>query len=49
MLAAGPLDDTVTAAALSECFDTAVTLERRNGRFIALAAPEAQSRPRRGF
>ena len=39
VLAAGPLEDTVTAAALSACFDTTVTLERRNGRFIALAAP----------
>jgi len=41
VLSAGPLDDTVTAAALSACFDTTVTLERRNGRFIALATPEA--------
>jgi iron complex transport system ATP-binding protein len=40
VLAAGPLDDTVTAANLSACFDTTVTLERRNGRFIALATPE---------
>src|SRR5205085_8325696 len=40
VLAAGPLDETVTAAALSACFDTAVSLERRNGRFIALATPE---------
>jgi len=39
VLAAGPLEETVTAAALSACFDTTVTLERRNGRFIALAAP----------
>src|SRR5687768_11978237 len=39
VLSAGPLDDTVTAAALSACFDTTVTLERRNGRFIALASP----------
>ena len=39
VLAAGPLDETVTAAALSACFDTAVTLERRQGRFIALASP----------
>src|SRR5581483_9963541 len=31
VLAAGPLEDTVTAAALSACFDTTVTLERRNG------------------
>jgi iron complex transport system ATP-binding protein len=42
VLAAGPLDETVTAAALSACFDTAVTLERRAGRFIALAEPEAR-------
>jgi prolyl oligopeptidase len=40
VLAAGPLDDTVTSAALSACFDTTVALERRNGRFIALATPE---------
>jgi iron complex transport system ATP-binding protein len=44
VLAAGPLDETLTAEALSECFDTAVTLERRAGRFIALAEPEAPSR-----
>ena len=37
VLAAGPLDDTLTADALSACFDTKVGLERRNGRFIALA------------
>ena len=37
VLAAGPLDETLTAATLSACFETAVTLERRNGRFIALA------------
>jgi iron complex transport system ATP-binding protein len=42
VLAAGPLDTTVTADALSACFDTAVTLERRAGRFIALAEPEAR-------
>ena len=42
VLAAGPLDDTVTAAALSACFDTTVTLERRNGRFIALATSAAE-------
>src|SRR5438270_3133559 len=39
VLAAGPLDETLTAEALSACFATAVSLERRNGRFIALAAP----------
>ena len=44
VLAAGPLDDTLTAGALSECFDTAVNLERRAGRFIALAEPEASVR-----
>jgi prolyl oligopeptidase len=43
VLAAGPLDDTVTAAALSACFETTVTLERRNGRFIALATAAAPS------
>ena len=40
VLAAGPLDETVTAGALSACFDTTVTLERRAGRFIAFATPE---------
>ena len=46
VLAAGPLDETVTAAALSACFDTTVILERRDGRFIALAAPQpSQDRP----
>jgi iron complex transport system ATP-binding protein len=40
VLAAGPLEETVTAETLSACFDTTVTLERRNGRFIALATPE---------
>ena len=39
VLAAGPLDETLTAEALSACFATAVSLERRAGRFIALAAP----------
>lgn len=41
VMAAGPLDETLTADALSACFDTTVTLERRAGRFIALATPEA--------
>jgi iron complex transport system ATP-binding protein len=41
VLAAGPLDDTLTADTLSACFDTAVTLERRGGRFIALATEPA--------
>jgi iron complex transport system ATP-binding protein len=49
VLAAGPLDETITAAALSECFDTAVTLERRAGRFIALAEPEALKRTPSGL
>ncbi|HVW32482.1 MAG TPA: prolyl oligopeptidase family serine peptidase, partial [Acidimicrobiia bacterium] len=39
VLAAGPLDETVTAGNLSACFATTVTLERRSGRFIALAVP----------
>jgi prolyl oligopeptidase len=38
VLASGALDGTLSAEALSECFDTNVTLERRAGRFIALAA-----------
>jgi iron complex transport system ATP-binding protein len=41
VLAAGPLDETLTADALSACFDTTVTLERRAGRFIALATEPA--------
>ena len=40
VLAAGPLDGTLTGEALSACFDTTVTLERRAGRFIAFATPE---------
>ena len=35
--AAGPIDDVLTSAALSECFGIDVTLERRNGRFFAYA------------
>jgi|GEM_PF-49218 len=46
VLASGPLDDTLTADALSACFGTSVTLERRNGRFIALATtPAATAAP----
>jgi iron complex transport system ATP-binding protein len=36
--AAGPLEATLTAAALSECFGLAVTLERRGDRWSAAAA-----------
>ena len=46
VLAAGPLEDTLTAEALSECFEVVVTLERRAGRFIALgvvARPRSSS------
>jgi iron complex transport system ATP-binding protein len=35
--AAGPLDDVLTSAALSECFGISVTLERRGDRFSAFA------------
>jgi iron complex transport system ATP-binding protein len=37
VLAAGPLDDTLTATALSETFGLRLCLERRNGRFSAYA------------
>ncbi len=36
--AAGPLEETLTAAALSECFGLAVALERRGDRWTAAAA-----------
>ena len=45
VLAAGPLDETLTAEALSACFDTTVTLERRAGRFIAFASPTEEAEP----
>ena len=35
--AAGPIDDVLTSAALSECFGIDVTLERRNDRWSAFA------------
>jgi iron complex transport system ATP-binding protein len=35
VLAAGPLDDVLTADALSACFGLALTLERRHGRWLA--------------
>jgi iron complex transport system ATP-binding protein len=35
--AAGPIDDVLTSAALSDCFGIDVTLERRNGRWSAFA------------
>jgi iron complex transport system ATP-binding protein len=37
VLAAGPLPETLTAAALSDCFDVKVTLEHRAGRWLAVA------------
>jgi len=45
VLAAGPLEATLTAGSLSDCFDTTVTLERRAGRFIALASPAPEPPP----
>lgn len=36
-LAQGPIDEVLTAALLSECFDTQLTLERRRGRYVAWA------------
>ncbi len=38
VMAAGPLDQALSAETLSACFGLAVTLERRGDRFIALAA-----------
>jgi len=38
VLAAGPLEETLTGEALSDCFELPVALERRNGRFMALGA-----------
>jgi hypothetical protein len=38
VLAAGPLADTLSAKTLSACFGLEVTLERRGGRYVALAA-----------
>ena len=38
VLAAGPINETLTAAALSECFGLKLGLERRHGRWTAWAA-----------
>ena len=38
VLAAGPLDETLTSTNLSECFGLDLTLERRHGRWTARAA-----------
>ena len=38
VLAAGPLEDTLTGASLSECFGLDLLLERRHGRWTARAA-----------
>ncbi|MXV97125.1 MAG: ATP-binding cassette domain-containing protein [Acidimicrobiaceae bacterium] len=38
VLAAGPLDETLTSRNLSECFGLELTLERRHGRWTARAA-----------
>ncbi|MEZ5142010.1 MAG: ATP-binding cassette domain-containing protein [Acidimicrobiales bacterium] len=37
--AAGPIEDVLTGEALSGCFGVAVSLERRDGRYRAVAAP----------
>ncbi|MEQ8839625.1 MAG: ATP-binding cassette domain-containing protein [Acidimicrobiales bacterium] len=37
VLVAGPLDEVLTAPNLSSCFDLALTLERRRGRYVAWA------------
>jgi hypothetical protein len=37
-MAAGPLDEALSAQTLSACFGLAVTLERRGNRFVALAS-----------
>jgi iron complex transport system ATP-binding protein len=39
MLAAGPIEEVVTAANLSACFGVPLDLERRNGRWAAFAQP----------
>jgi iron complex transport system ATP-binding protein len=38
VIAAGPIDEELTSAALSECFGIDVTLDRRNGRWSAFAS-----------
>jgi len=38
ILSAGPIDDSLTEAALSECFGLRLTLERRAGRWSAFGA-----------
>ena len=46
VLAAGPIRDVITAAALSECFGLPLELERRNGRWQVWSetapAPDAE-------
>jgi hypothetical protein len=37
VLASGPLQDTLTAGALGECFDMDVVLERRHDRWFAFS------------
>ncbi len=44
VLAAGPLDATLTAEALSECFGLPLVLDRRDGRYSAFAATSASNR-----
>lgn len=41
VVAAGPLDETLTADALSRCFDVRLQLERRDGRWTARAANDS--------
>jgi iron complex transport system ATP-binding protein len=43
--AAGPLEETVTAAALSECFGLSVSLERQGDRWTAAAVPPGTAVP----
>jgi iron complex transport system ATP-binding protein len=38
VVAAGPIDETLTGALMSECFGLPLTVERRDGRFFARAA-----------
>lgn len=39
MVGCGPLDEVLTAEALSDCFGLALRLERRDGRWLSWAAP----------
>jgi iron complex transport system ATP-binding protein len=38
VVAAGPIAETITGKLMSECFGLPLTVERRDGRFFALAS-----------